>query len=459
MKLTRLNSALAIVAGIIFLMSSGVETLGQNKNDPKHLYAADILKRATKKVQPTFPPSATAALLSIVHAPVVEVTINEDGDVVAAQMISGCSLLKDAAIEAARDWKFVPPKKEGLSGIIGPVIFDSPAEMRLNPMREPQSYLEEAKAEAELWIAHCRAARAYWWRNQEQKAEEEYKKAISLNPQAAIAYYGLGKIYFEQRQYDKALEFYKQAFQIKPDFVEAVIAIGWTFGRLKRTDQSIEAFNQAIKISPNLDVKEIAYTNIASNYKRIGKTEVELDIRKQLLNIRIEKRAIDPRLESEFGIASEGISLAGRYRDLGRYREAIEIYQKNIEIYPLSGTAWESYFGMADCYEYMGDNASAMKVYEKLLGLTDQTLRLNMPKEREGSVYQGRGLIYERMKRDKEAIESYQKAAKLKPKSPEPHIALRRIYLKIGDEAAAERETGIIQKLEEDTARALREPK
>jgi TonB family protein len=66
---------------------------------------------ATKRVQPAYPPVAKAAQA---QGPVqVQVTVNEAGEVTDAQVISGHPLLREAAIEAARQWTFKPTELSG----------------------------------------------------------------------------------------------------------------------------------------------------------------------------------------------------------------------------------------------------------------------------------------------------------------------------------------------------------
>ncbi len=65
-----------------------------------------IQGNAIKKVQPTYPPVAKAA--GAEGTVQVQVTINESGDVTDASAISGHPLLRDSAVEAARQWKFKP---------------------------------------------------------------------------------------------------------------------------------------------------------------------------------------------------------------------------------------------------------------------------------------------------------------------------------------------------------------
>jgi TonB family protein len=70
-----------------------------------------LLGRATHKVQPKRPKMAEAA--GIEGVVVVEVTVGAAGDVVAARAVSGHPLLREAAVVAAREWKFRPTVRRG----------------------------------------------------------------------------------------------------------------------------------------------------------------------------------------------------------------------------------------------------------------------------------------------------------------------------------------------------------
>jgi TonB family protein len=67
---------------------------------------AGLQGSATKKVAPAYPPIAKAARAQ--GAVQVNVTIDENGNVISAEAVSGHPLLRDAAIEAARQWQFKP---------------------------------------------------------------------------------------------------------------------------------------------------------------------------------------------------------------------------------------------------------------------------------------------------------------------------------------------------------------
>ena len=67
---------------------------------------------ALKKVQPPYPPIAKAARAQ--GAVQVQVTISEEGRVIDAQVVSGHPLLREAALQAARQWAFKPTELSGV---------------------------------------------------------------------------------------------------------------------------------------------------------------------------------------------------------------------------------------------------------------------------------------------------------------------------------------------------------
>lgn len=67
---------------------------------------------ALKRVQPQYPPIAKAARAA--GAVLVQVTISEEGRVIDAQVVNGHPLLRDAALQAAKQWMFKPTELSGV---------------------------------------------------------------------------------------------------------------------------------------------------------------------------------------------------------------------------------------------------------------------------------------------------------------------------------------------------------
>src|SRR5262249_16910766 len=81
---------------------------------PKQIkVSGGVLKgNGIKRVQPLYPPIAKAGRAS---GPVeVQITISETGEVIEASVISGHPLLRDAALQAARQWLFAPTELSGV---------------------------------------------------------------------------------------------------------------------------------------------------------------------------------------------------------------------------------------------------------------------------------------------------------------------------------------------------------
>jgi TonB family protein len=102
-------SVLLLVLAAIFFASTGAQrhkTARRPLPNPVQLTEEVLLASATRKVEPSYPRVARAARVS--GSVQVEVTVDENGNVIKALPLSGHPLLKDCATQAARGWKYKP---------------------------------------------------------------------------------------------------------------------------------------------------------------------------------------------------------------------------------------------------------------------------------------------------------------------------------------------------------------
>jgi TonB family protein len=79
-----------------------------------------VLGQPTKKVLPHYPPEAKKA--GAEGKVQVEITVSESGKVIEAKAVSGHELLRDAAVEAAKQWEFKPTEATGAPVIMQGVL-------------------------------------------------------------------------------------------------------------------------------------------------------------------------------------------------------------------------------------------------------------------------------------------------------------------------------------------------
>jgi TonB family protein len=107
-----------------FQMNGGVIPGVLVKNQAAAVPGEGVLAgQALKRVAPEYPSAARLARIS--GSVVVELTVDEEGDVLSARATSGHPLLREAALDAAWDWKFSPTVNAGRAmKVIGTIEFN-----------------------------------------------------------------------------------------------------------------------------------------------------------------------------------------------------------------------------------------------------------------------------------------------------------------------------------------------
>jgi protein TonB len=303
---------------------------------------------ATRRVEPAYPPLAKAAGIS--GAVVVEVTIDESGDVKAAQAVSGHPLLKDAAVNAARGWKFQPTNLSGTPvKVIGTITFNF--QMGSTPeVPTLEAAEKEVQEHADSAMAHYDLALALNGLGRGDEAIQALKDAIGIDHSLQIAYRKLGE-YLLLRGPDRtaeAIDTLKEAIRLNPRDLEAVLTLGSVYSKTQRYAEAVELYQDAIKQNPSIGM----YIELGNVYDLMGATDRAEDAYKQGI------QAIPSQVEGY-------LALGGLYSKLGRHAEAIETLKIAAAKAPSYPTP---HFALGMAYAASGDRKSAMAEYEILKG-------------------------------------------------------------------------------------------
>lgn len=422
------------------------ETIRKTNDELQHL--------AAKRVEPVLPKLLKGTrLMDFVD---VAVTVDEQGSVLSARAVWGNSLLKDAAADAARGWKFRPTRDKGNPvKVAGVIKFDFQTEGSTLGQKEIDYHKQDVLSRPNSPQAHYNLGKFYYWDNRRQEALEEYKRAIEIEPEFIVAHYGLAEAYFRLLRFQEAIDAYRHVIHLKPDYVEAYLGMGWCYERLNLNAEAIDGFSQALSVRPDPDVSSVAYTNIAQIYERMGRIEDAIRAYEHLVTTQRELMVINPDYPKQPEHWANHV--ASMYEKINRNEDAIEAYKTVISIAPYSDEAFYAHLSIASLYKKAGRNEEASKVYEQMIEITNESMRRG--KGNSDVIRQGHyafGLIYQEMGRDKEAIEAYKRATKIRRDWVKPHVALAKLYYKLGDKESAMKEYLIVKQIDEEMAEEIR---
>ncbi len=114
---------------------------------------------------------------------------------------------------------------------------------------------------------HVAAGRILEQQKHYSEAEEEYKKALALDP-ASDALTGLANAYMQQRSFPEAEEYLRKLVQVHPEQAAAHIQLGRVLAALGKNDAAVAELQSGLKIAPG-DIS--AQRDLAETYVAAGK--------------------------------------------------------------------------------------------------------------------------------------------------------------------------------------------
>jgi serine/threonine protein kinase/Tfp pilus assembly protein PilF len=161
-----------------------------------------------------------------------------------------------------------------------------------------------------------------------EKGIETYEKLLKVSPNNARIQFELARLYEQTGQLEKAQEQFAKAVELDPKHVDGLTAVGRV--AIKRGDPqvSLQPLNNALSLSVQLNNEE-ARANVLQAigvaYKRLGRPS-------DALNQFQDSLAIKRRIGQKAGIAVSLAEIAQIQETLGKPQEALDSYQEALKL-------------------------------------------------------------------------------------------------------------------------------
>src|SRR5437660_10141657 len=330
-----------------------------------------------------------------------------DADPTSAYLTSGLAELyaktgriRDAVVEAQDIIKRNPNNLEARR-LLGRIYLRSLGDMQAGSGSESvlklaiDQYEQIIRLQTDSMDDHLLLGRLYRLNNDLQKAENEFKTAVKLQPgseeavttlaylynelgdtaratqvlssvpnaeRSAKLYSALGYTYEQQKQYKNAVEAYRHAIELDRDNLDAIRGLAQNLLNDGQADAALEQYKVIADANPE-DAQ--TYVRIAEIYRKQGKFDVALE------NLKKAESMVQDSVEVPYNIAAI-------YQAQGRYDEASQILQnllkkteKTAGNYNKSERSNRAVFleRLGSIYREQGNNQAANEIFRQIIAL------------------------------------------------------------------------------------------
>jgi len=152
-----------------------------------------------------------------------------------------------------------------------------------------------------------------------------YEKAVEIEPNYALAYWGLGNAYEahynqekDRKDYDLMLKNFNKAYELNPDLAETNLGLGWVYFNKADNDKAYQFFKKALELDSN---NPIVNRDAGAFLRSIG-------LYRRAIKYFSEAIELDPSSISSFD------QTAFCYMFIGEFEKAANQLKKAIEIEP-----------------------------------------------------------------------------------------------------------------------------
>ena len=193
------------------------------------------------------------------------------------------------------------------------------------------------------------------------KAKASYQESIKKDPGHHESYVGLADLYYGQGKHVYAALTYGDAIRVDPSDIESRFKQGLSYFKGSEWGRAAASWEDLLHYDPhNQEVKSLlpqAYYILAVEYNRNGESALGQTSFRKALSINKNSGAWLP---------GSMFTLAGFYRDKGKYRESLAAFQEAIELSPSSA---DNYLGLGITYWKMEESRLAKAAWSRSMEL------------------------------------------------------------------------------------------
>jgi tetratricopeptide (TPR) repeat protein len=261
--------------------------------------------------------------------------------------------------------------------------------------------------------------------NDPEDAGKVLQSSLQLDPKQPKAYAALGLVLLKKRQYKEAADFFETAVHLEPDSAECAMAFANALVLWNRPN-TLLAFLKSVE--PKFGALPEFQHKLAFAYYGVAEFSNAVTLLENLL------RANPPRQDQIYFL------LAKSYLGMGKFDESENAFRKAIELNPKDPQYLESYARLLQ-KEGSGRLDDALAQLQEALQFapSDPSLMLQL------------GLCYESKGNLNASVGFLEKAVRGEPDSVPAHVALARVYFRLGRKAEGQGEKKTIAELEAKT--------
>ena len=199
--------------------------------------------------------------------------------------------------------------------------------------------LDSGLAEAHLALAGIREVLDWDW----AESEREFKRALELNPNSAVAHQGNAMVLIRQGNFDEALIEAQRSQDLDPvsPFIRSTYCLDLRFAR--HYDEAIQKCREALDLDPEFAV---AHRNLARTYEAKG-------LISEAIEEHLRAAALEGRPEAQVADARKAFAASG---SRGFWREFVQQEESRANGDP---------YRIAECYSRLKETEPAIKWLEK----------------------------------------------------------------------------------------------